>query len=172
MAFCCLACFPFLYLSDNLASMPNWSTAILSKTINWINLKIIYEFELKELTCHLPSTQFPIELVLLMKQLWWKKSLQRSAYSFWRTHVITLEKFIIGFTWGAACSEVSLTQNQTVDSMKWWYSNLRATSMRWTTLLFWSILPNQSSDQHVLLFMYTKEERWRNCLLIYKCIAT
>jgi len=38
------------------------------------------------------------------------------------------------------------------------YSNLRATSMRWITLLFWNTLPNQSSDQHVFLFVYTKEE--------------
>ena len=34
-------------------------------------------------------------------------------------------------------------------------SNLRATSMRWITLLFWNTLPNQSSDQHVFLFVYT-----------------
>jgi len=38
-------------------------------------------------------------------------------------------------------------------------SNLRATSMRWTTLLFWNTLPNQSSDQHIFLFIYTKEEK-------------
>ena len=37
-------------------------------------------------------------------------------------------------------------------------SNLRATSMRWITLLFWNTLPNQSSDQHVFLFVHTKEE--------------
>jgi len=30
--------------------------------------------------------------------------------------------------------------------------------MRWITLLFWNTLPNQSSDQHVFLFVYTKEE--------------
>jgi len=30
--------------------------------------------------------------------------------------------------------------------------------MRWTTLLVWNTLPNQSSDQHVLVFMYMKEE--------------
>jgi len=30
--------------------------------------------------------------------------------------------------------------------------------MRWITLLFWNTLPNQSSDQHVFLFVHTKEE--------------
>ena len=31
--------------------------------------------------------------------------------------------------------------------------------MRWITLLFWNTLHNQSSDQHVFLFVYWKEER-------------
>ena len=40
----------------------------------------------------------------------------------------------------------------------------------WTTLLFWNALPNQSSDQLVLLFMYRKEEpptkTWLNIFAI------
>jgi len=55
------------------------------------------------------------------------------------------------------CVNVARCRLHTTSCMTAPNSNFRATSMRWTTLLSWNTLLNQRSDQHVFLFMYTKE---------------
>jgi len=56
------------------------------------------------------------------------------------------------------CVNVARCRLHTTSCMIAPNSNLRATSMRWISLLFWNTLRNQSSDQHIFLFVYTKEE--------------